>query len=373
MSKTKKQCIYKDDKRNTYSFKVYYIDFYGKRKQAFRRGYATIKDAEDAMHNFLATHTNDCTMLFSGVIEQYMTYCTQEKEIREETLKTRQSIIQKHILPVFGSLPINKISQRDILAWHHQLKLNNSNLSDTYLYEISKTLIFIFKFATNFLNLKDNVAEKCGFIGHARNNHNDFWAENELNDFLSTLINSELNKEKNIHRKVDNYTLAVGFKVLYYLGLRCGELLGLTVNNFDKEKRELTIQFQYQNNKLCDLKTKASHRILPVFDAVYNDLCILCDRYDQNAPNSRIFQALNRYNIHRALKSTIKNANLKDIRVHDFRHSTAAYLHHIGATPMEIKVFLGHAKLSTTTDCYGHVFDEDLKSVVIKMNKHFNN
>lgn len=372
MSKTNKQCIYKDDKRNTYSFKVYYIDFYGKRKQAFRRGFLTIKDAEKAMIDFLANHSNDCTMPFDAVVEQYLKYCTFEKELRTTTLKTKKSIINNHILPYFNNKPINKINQRDILEWHHKLKNDDSNYNDTYLYDISNLLIYIFSFAVNFLNLTDNVAEKCGSIGHSRNKHNDIFTEDEFYLFLDILNDEKFNKLNGIYRKIDNYTLTIGFKVLFYTGLRIGELLGLTVDNLNTETKELTIAYQYQNNEFCDPKTKASCRTIPICDKLFNDLRNFCDKFNIKSPTQRIFASLNRYNLRRALKTTIKLSNLHDMRLHDFRHSFSAYLHHIGATPQEAQDMLGHAKLSTTTDYYGHVYHTDLQALICKMNKYQN-
>ena len=58
MSKTKKQCIYIDDKRGTYYFKVNYHDFYGIPQQACRRGFKTAEEAEKAKLDFLANHAN---------------------------------------------------------------------------------------------------------------------------------------------------------------------------------------------------------------------------------------------------------------------------------------------------------------------------
>ena len=369
MSKTKKQCIYIDDKRGTYYFKVNYHDFYGIPQQACRRGFKTAEEAEKAKLDFLANHANDCTMSFAELVEHYMTYCKVEKELRNSTLETRQSIINNHILPIFGSKPINKIHQRDILAWHHHLKLDESNFSDTYLYEISKTLIFIYKFAVNFLDLSNNVAEKCGYIGHAHTKHDDFWRENDFKIFTNALTNKELNNQNHIRRKVDDFSLLIAFELLYYMGLRISEMLALTVDSIDYNNKTLQIDKQYQQKQFCPLKTKASYRTLPICDTVFTDLCILRNMLPNDNPNQRIFNSVNRSNLRRALDSTAKIANLQRIRIHDLRHSCAALLFSKKATALEVQKYLGHAKIATTQDYYGHVYPEDLSNLANLLDK----
>ena len=369
MGKNKKQCIYFDKKRGTYYFKVNYHDFYGRPKQTCRRGFKTEEDAEKAKLDFLANHANDCTMSFDELVNHYMNYCKVEKELRDSTLETRQSIINNHILPTFGSKHINKIHQRDVLAWHHQLKLNDSNFSDSYLYEISKTLIFIFEFAVNFLDLSNNVAEKCGCIGHAHTKHDDFWCESDFKIFTSSLTNKELNKQNHIQRKVDDFSLLVAFELLYYMGLRIGELLALTVDSIDYSNKTLQINKQYQKNQFGPLKTKASYRTLPICDTVFSDLCMLRNMLPKDNPNQRILGSINRSNLRRALNSTAKISDIQRIRIHDLRHSCAALLFSKKATALEVQKYLGHAKIATTQDYYGHVYPEDLSNLANLLDK----
>ena len=369
MTKTRKQCIYKDDERGTYYFRVNFKNFLGKRKETMHRGFISIEEAEKARLDFLANHANDCTMPFTAVVNNYFEYCETEKNLRESTLYTRRCIVATHIVPFFGNKPINKIHQRDVLAWHHQLKLDESNFSDTYLYEISKTLIFIFKFAVNFLDLSDNVAEKCGYIGHAHTKHDDFWTESNFKIFVSSLTNKELNNQNHIRRKVDDFSLLVAFELLYYMGLRISEMLALTIDSIDFNNKTLQIDKQYQKKQFGPLKTKASYRTLPICDTVFTDLCILRNMLPNDTPHQRIFNRVNKSNLRRALDSTTKIANLQRIRIHDLRHSCAALLFAKGATALEAQKYLGHAKITTTQDYYGHVYPEDLSNLAHLLDK----
>lgn len=369
MTKTRKPCIYFDKKRNTFYFKKYYYDALGSRQQVFRRGFKSLADAEKYMIDFLANHTNDCNMSFIAVVNNYINYCQYEKNLRDSTLNTRKFIINKHILHFFNNKPIAKIHQRDIIAWHQHLKRDLPNLADTYLYSISKNLIFIFKYAVNILDLKNNVAEKCGCIGHARTKRDVFWTLNDFNVFLNVLNNIKLNKDNHITRKIDNFTLTVAFKILFYLGIRIGELLGLTIDSFDQKNKTITIKQQYQNHKFAPLKSQSSYRTLPVCKTVYNDLCVLLNKMADSNPNQRIFAAINDSNLRRALNSSAELAGIQCIRIHDLRHSCSALLFSKGATALEVQKYLGHAKIATTQDYYGHVYHDDLINIANLLDK----
>lgn len=369
MVKRKHPCIYKEKNRNTYFVKKNYVDSLGKSQILFKRGFNSIKEAEMYLTDFMANHKNDCTMPLAGVINSYLEYCEHEKTLRPSTLKTRTCIINTYILPYFADMPINKINQRDIIAWHQQIKRDHPDLAETYKYEISKTLIFIFKYSVNILNLKDNVAEKCGCIGHARVKRDIYWTLDEYNTFIDALRDEQLAASNHIRRKVDTSTLIAAFDVLFYAGLRIGELMGLTLDSIDFNQKTLTVNKQYQDKKFSEPKTKESYRTLPVCNIVYDDLRKLVDRLVDHNPNQRLFASLNPSNIRRALDSGAKLAGVKRIRLHDLRHSCSALLFSRGGTALEAQKYLGHSKIATTQDYYGHVYDEDLSNLAKLLDK----
>lgn len=359
----KKQHFYYDKTTKTYYYKRYYRNSLNENKQVMRRGFKSIKEAEKDMTDFLAAHTNDCTMPLGAVVRDYLDYCEKEKDLRPSTLKTRNCIITTYILPYFGQTPINEIHQRNIIAWHQQIKRDHPNLAETYKYEISKTLIFVFKYAVNILNLKDNVAEKCGCIGHARVKRDIYWTLDEYNTFIDALRDEQLAASNHIRRKVDTSTLIAAFDVLFFTGLRIGELMGLTLDSIDFNQKTLTVNKQYQDKKFSEPKTKESYRTLPVCNIVYDDLRKLVDRLVDHNPNQRLFASLNPSNIRRALDSGAALARVKRIRLHDLRHSCSALLFSRGASALEAQKYLGHSKIATTQDYYGHVYDEDLSNL----------
>jgi site-specific recombinase XerD len=59
-----------------------------------------------------------------------------------------------------------------------------------------------------------------------------------------------------------------------------------------------------------------------------------------------------------------KEANVKQIRIHDFRHSCASVLINNGASIMIVAKYLGHSKIDQTLNTYSHLFKNKLDEIV---------
>ena len=64
-----------------------------------------------------------------------------------------------------------------------------------------------------------------------------------------------------------------------------------------------------------------------------------------------------------------EKANVKQIRLHDFRHSCASLLINSGANVTIVSKYLGHAKIDETLNTYSHIFDNKMDEVVNTINK----
>ena len=58
-----------------------------------------------------------------------------------------------------------------------------------------------------------------------------------------------------------------------------------------------------------------------------------------------------------------KQAGVKQIRIHDFRHSCASFLIQHGASIVLVSKYLGHSKISITLDIYTHLYQNELLEV----------
>ena len=64
-----------------------------------------------------------------------------------------------------------------------------------------------------------------------------------------------------------------------------------------------------------------------------------------------------------------KLAGVKQIRIHDFRHSCASLLINNGANVTMVAKYLGHTKIDETLNTYSHMFKGKLDNIVDTINK----
>lgn len=159
------------------------------------------------------------------------------------------------------------------------------------------------------------------------------------------------------------------FEMLYWCGLREGELLALTPADFDFEKRTVTINKSFQHLNGRDLittpKTEKSNRTitLPKFlsDEMQDYLKLLYNvGYDD-----RMFPVTKSY-LHREMDRGSKEAGVKRIRIHDIRHSHVSYLIDLGFSATAIADRVGHESIEITYN-YAHLFPSRQTEMADKM------
>ena len=74
------------------------------------------------------------------------------------------------------------------------------------------------------------------------------------------------------------------------------------------------------------------------------------------------------FDITRSWKTAVRNAEIKDFRFHDLRHTTASYLAMQGKSSGELAEVLGHKTLQMVKR-YAHLSDDHKKSLTADMNK----
>ena len=72
-------------------------------------------------------------------------------------------------------------------------------------------------------------------------------------------------------------------------------------------------------------------------------------------PEDRLFP-YDKHSLYKEIKQGSKQAGVKKIRVHDLRHSHAAALIEMNVAPKLLQERLGHERIQTTLDTYGHLY-----------------
>lgn len=195
-----------------------------------------------------------------------------------------------------------------------------------------------------FYHLPSNPAQKAGNMASEEHKEMLFWTKEEYLKFADAMMD----------KPVSYYA----FEMLYWCGIRLGELLALTPADFDFKSHTLRINKSYQRLNREDVitppKTLKSNRTIkmPQFlcDEMQDYMAMLYDLKDDD----RIFTVSKSY-LHHEMNRGAKEAGVKRIRVHDLRHSHVSLLINMGFSALAIADRVGHESVDITYR-YAHLF-----------------
>lgn len=334
------------DKNGTWYAMFRYDDFQGKRKQKCKRGFKTKREAQDWERRFLLQQGGDLDMLFKDFYETYER--DMRPRLKENTWLSKEHIIKAKILPYFGDMPMSSIQSKDVLSWQNTLlRYRDSKgqpYSETYLKSVHNQLSAIFNHAVRFYDLPANPAAKAGSIGVKNAKEMNFWTKDEYLQFSEVMMD----------KPVSFYA----FEMLYWCGIRLGELLALTPADFDFKNRKLRINKSYQRIKKQDIitepKTKKSNRTIEMPDFLCEEMQEYISMLYDIQPDERIFTITKSY-LHHEMDRGVKATGLKHIRIHDLRHSHVSLLIEMGFSAVAIADRVGHESIEITYR-YAHLF-----------------
>ncbi len=338
--------IYKNEKSGTWYVMVRYKDWKGERKQKCQRGFSTKREAQDWERQFQLQKKADIDMTLESFCKLY------EKDIRprlkENTWLTKESIIQSKILPYLGQRKLSEITAKDVIDWQNEMRNQTGRtekaVSPTYLKTIHAQLSSIFNHAIRYYDLSINPAKKAGTMGMEESREMLFWTKEEYLKFSEIMMDKPLS--------------FYAFEMLYWCGIREGELLALTPADFDFENRTVTINKSYQRLRGKDVitspKTKKSNRMIKIPKFLSDEMQDCMKLFYSLKSNDRVFPVTKHYLSHE-MKRGSKSAGVKKIRIHDLRHSHISLLIDMGFTALAIGDRVGHESEKITYR-YAHLF-----------------
>lgn len=353
--------VYKDKKRNSWYCQFYYKDWTGESKQKRKRGFKREKDAKEWERNFLSTLQTTSDITFGALVENYM--ADLATRLKPTTMETKGNIIESKLLPYFGKFKICDIDELAVRRWQNDL-LNYRNdkgipYSDTYLKTINNQLSAILNYATVFYKLQKNPCRAVGSIGKANADAMKIWTLDDFEHFIG-------------YEKKPAGHLA--FNILFWSGIREGELLALTINDFifdglDEYKLNIDKNFEIVKGVQYILtpKTDSSVRCINIPKFLYDEAMDYYNALYEPDPQSRLFYFTDSFLL-KGIKRIAALANLDSIRVHDLRHSHASLLIEMGFDILMISQRLGHEKVETTWRTYAHLYPDKEKMLATQLN-----
>ncbi len=253
-------------------------------------------------------------MTFKSFWELYRDDMSQR--LRENTVRSKDYIVELKILPYFGERKIADITAADIRQW--QNGIIKQGYAQTYLKTINNQLSAIFNYAVKYNDLPRNPRNPCsqaGSMGKGKAEEMQFWTQEEFETFIEAV------KDK----PVSYYA----FLTMYWTGIRVGELLALTLSDFNAEEKTLSITKSYQRINGRDIitepKTAKGKRIITLPDFLVAELEEYVSKLYEMMADNRLFMVTKSY-LEKEMIRGAKLSGVQKIRLHDLRHSHASLL-----------------------------------------------
>ena len=349
---------FKNKDNGTWYVQFRYTDWRGERQQKLKRGFPTKKAALAWEREFLMKKQADLNMTLESFVELY----TQDvkPKLKLNTWLTKESIIQKKILPYLGKRKLSEITPQDIFCWQNEIRQitdkNGKPLSTTYLKTIHNQMSAIFNHAVRFYGLQSNPAAKAGSMGEKESTEMQFWTKEEFLKVIDAMMDSPIHY--------------YAFEMLYWCGLRIGELFALTPDDFNFEAGTVTISKSYQRIKGEDVitcpKTKKSNRVIQMPQFLSEEIQDYIKQLYGVEHDSRLFP-LSKHSMKSAMEKACKATSVKVIRLHDLRHSHVSLLIDMGFSALAIAERVGHESIDITYR-YAHLFPTRQTEMAVKLN-----
>lgn len=211
-------------------------------------------------------------------------------------------------------------------------------------------------YAVSHYNLQSNPCKAAGSMGKSRSDEMNIWTQEQYEEFSTEIQKS---------------SVKLAFDILFYTGMRSGELLALTPADILPSKR-IDINKNYAKIKgqelFLDPKTPKAKRCISIPDFLYDEIQEYISKLYGIEKGDRIFY-FTKSALEKEIKHVSKKAGLPAIRVHDLRHSHASMLIEMGFEPLEIAERLGHESVKTTLDTYSHLYPDKDQKLADALNK----
>ncbi len=303
------------------------------------------------------------------------------------TLRNYRERYEHNVQPFIGSMLLRDVKQIDCQ------RILNAMESDYAGSTIRQTYMTM---GTFFKSAKDN-----GFIDRHPMDGVRYTKPVRAVDDIHFLTVDEQKRFLEAAKGSHNYAQ---YALILETGLRTGEMIGLTWDAIDWEKRTLTVnktlEFRYKQDewRAGPPKTESSYRTIPLTDTAYGILREIYDtREYRNESNglSTVLTFMDRktgqkrklvmrdlvfinwrtgmpaknssYDTH--LYKLCDDAGIKRFCMHALRHTYATRAIESGMQPKVLQKLLGHASITTTMNRYVHVTDDSMKEGVAQFAK----
>ncbi|MGD7051444.1 site-specific integrase [Sutcliffiella horikoshii] len=327
----------------------------GKRKTIKKRGFKGKTEARKAEAEARVQWEKGSYIDPSKItLGEYITIWLENKrDISPETRSTNEGHLRNHILPIIGSIQLQKVNVSDLEKLIKSLY--DKGLAEGTVRKIYNLAYTCFKVATKKELINKNpfdLLEK----GDKPKKHRakfDYWSSEEVIHFFSVLE----------HRQ----------RIMFVLAIRCGmrrsEICGLRWKDIDFVNKRLSIiqTLRPKQGLKIGTKTDAGYRSIALSNTVLDELQkhrkliveerLFCDEYHDNdlvvCQSNGLPVSLG--NFDKFWKRILSNTGMRKIKFHELRHTCASLLLSASVHPKVVQELLGHSSITMTIDTYSHL------------------
>lgn len=342
-----------------YSFEIASVD--GKRKRKSKCGFRTKKDALEAGTQAKAEYDNTGVLTGNNSmsVADWLDFWYENSlahGYKPTTKQSYQSIINI-IKRSIGEYRVNALTPMSLTKMFNSLL--NDGYADTTVRQVKRILSSALNYAYTMNVVKQNP---CTNIRIKKNN------SNSVQDTL--IVTPEL-FEKILNLLENSWVTfyRIPFLIAWYTGMRGGEVMALTWNDVDFEKKLISVNkmqtVAFNKVHIKAPKTKSSIREIPVGDKLLNELREWQQTQIETSTQLGVKPPNEICTRNNLTSFSVKNLRDKsasiarelgmDFHFHCLRHTHATVLIKNGISIKEVQARLGHKYIQTTLDIYSHL------------------
>lgn len=291
-----------------------------------------------------------------------------KNRMKRTTKEHYEERIRLHINPVLGDKLLNELTAYDVQKFINDLYENGARKDGKSGGLAHDTIENILRILTSALNdavevkvIKENPVDSKIAL------------KEEVEKKIKPLERVELKALFRAARKSRYFLVLL---IAYCTGMRRGEILGLSWDNVDLEKKRINVRQQYVRtatgeNIFQTPKTKSSIRTISLPEKLVRLLSLTKRKAKKNSHNLVIYttkgEPVSPHNFQKQFARWVENSGMRHVRFHDLRHTHVAELIRAGASLKAIQDRLGHKDFKMTFDVYGHLQEEIENETAMKM------
>lgn len=378
--------IYKaDGKKNglqKYRVKVNYTDpNTGKAKQKERTAYG-LEEAKETERrlSYEVKEVKERNITVQQLYDEFV--AVQKHELRESTFERKMRTLNLHVMPEFKDMQLKKLTLQILQKWKLDIEEKKTDKEEPFSLEYKRKIFAAFRTLLNYAVTMEyismNPLSKLGNFKdvNAIKPDMDYYTGDEFLKFIS-VARQCAEETENAAGNISEWNYYVFFNIAFYAGMRKGEIHALKWSDISDNTISITRSITQKlkgGDRETPPKNKSSIRTIQIpipLQEVLNKHYARCKLLDGFTDDWRICggkNCLRDSTLDKRNRKYAELAEVKKIRMHDYRHSHASLLANNGINIQEIARRLGHSSVEMTWNVYSHLYPKEEERAVEILN-----